>query len=114
MSKLAKNVTFSAKNLVVSVSKMRAYGEKRAQNSSSSKGFENLSQLSDAKIAEIIGDADTIRKANYRVSGFVGMSNNFAMQKDWAAATGNKSHKIAKTDANALVLGRYQISKITS
>jgi hypothetical protein len=108
------SVKFSSKNLVVSVSKMREYGVKRAQNSDTSKGFENLSQVSDAKIAEIIGDANTIRKANYRISGFVGQSTSFLMQKDWQKITGNKDHKIAKNDAKGQVLGRYQISKITS
>ena len=114
MSKLSKNVAaFSAKNLVISVSEMRNYGEKRAENPETSKGFENLSQLSDAKIAEIIGSANTPRKAKYRVSGIVGMSISFSMRKDWAKISSDKTFKIEE-NADTLVLRRFQKTKISS
>jgi hypothetical protein len=106
---IKKAVPFSAKNLVVSVAEMRKYAEEKRQGDDS--GFDNISQLSDAKIAEIIGDAKTKRSANYRVSGFVGMSVSFEMQKDWIKATGNKSHKVEKSDESCK-LRRYQKSQV--
>ena len=113
MSKLSSNVAaFSAKNLVISIKEMREYGETRAENAETSKGFENLSQISDAKLAKIIGSADTPRKAKYRVSGIVGMSISFQMSADWIKLTGNKGHKIEE-NADTLKLRRFQKSKIS-
>lgn len=99
-----------ATKTVVTVSELRSYGELRASKPNS-KGFENLSQLTDAQIVKIVGDADTVRKAHYRLSGVVGMSVTYSMQKDWAELTSNKEWNVKKTEATS-TLRRYQVSKI--
>jgi hypothetical protein len=104
---------FSAKNLVVSVSEMRIYGEKRANMPNDRSGFANLSQLSDEQITKIIGDSHSVKSARYRVSGFVGQSLSSQMAKDWAKITNNPKWKCAETQ-ESLKLRRFQKTQITS
>ena len=112
MSKKSEKVAaFSANNPVISVEEMRIYGNSRAENPETSKGFENLDLLTDDQILKIIGNSNTPRKAKYRVSGVVGMSVSFQMKADWAKLIGQETWEIEE-NSETLQLRRYQKSKI--